>query len=258
MEKAITEVIKKLCENIKDENREVVSEIVSILEGTNYDFKNPETFYVVLMFQIHQIMDSVAEIFHELSSDNYKVNFIFTNYNFLESNIEKLIEEKTGTSMYVADKSRHIISLYLKYLLTEEIPEDEFRDDYWLVNFGTNKQWMEFCNSLYKLYYGNPKEYFNVYNILLKEEIRKYEKTLYSLIFVMNDEEEVLVDQRFDKEPELPETISDCYIIRKTSFKNKKDYNEPKSLGGFLNKFYYLVPTSDIYKTIIKSEKIFV
>ena len=74
----------------------------------------------------------------------------------------------------------------------------------------------------------------------------------------MNDKEEVLVDQRLDKEPEIPETISDCYMIRKTSFKNKKDYKEPKSLGGFLNKFYYLVPTSDICKTIIKSEKIFV
>ena len=60
-------------------------------------------------------------------------------------------------------------------LFRSTIPEDEKEHHYWIPNFGTNEQWMNYCDSLYQLFYGNTDSYFEAYLVLLQGKEKDYE-----------------------------------------------------------------------------------
>lgn len=77
----------------------------------------------------------------------------------------------------------------------EELP-DFSEDHYWLPKFGSAKEWIEYCDSLIDLYYGEPERYLETYRTLLKADIRKFKRTLYEWYLVLNTGEEFYIDSR--------------------------------------------------------------
>lgn len=255
MKKDIQDVISSLAKGIEAENEEInrdaVISILKSLSDSPYDFTNPDIFNTMFMFPLEQLLELVAKNLHEekdpVVKDEYKPQFIFIHYSFLKYNIEKLIEKKRKTSSCVADVSRTILSMYLKYSLTGVIPETNLEEHYWLPKFGTNEEWIVFCDSLCQLYYGNNEDYLKAYMVLLNSEIRKYPHTRYSLVAKFKDGTSGVVEEKYDKDTfENPELVEGYYNIPKSAFSKKMAYDNANNLRGFLNRFFYKVPKEDI------------
>ncbi len=246
------EVIKKLAESISAEtqqNNEVaITAAVKYLKDNGWD--NPEATSTMLCFEMAQFQDAVVNnLLGEGKHDNRLV-FCYTNYNFLARHIEELAILKNGTSACSADISRYIISKYVEYLKTREIPDMKLdEDNYWIPKFGTNAQWIEFCNGLYKFYWGQPDIYVNAYNALMESEMRYYKHELQTLYGTFKDGESFVIAKAYDEEPTLIEEDG-FYIILKG--KCPREYPAAKSKFEFLP--MVKIPKTDITLKITKEE----
>lgn len=183
MENELREIMEGMLKSIASkEEKEYGSLSKSLaeqLKESPYKLSNPENFDVMFLFPLRQILEKTVRHLHKPKdrsvSDSYKPQFIYLNYSYLKHHIENLLDKKRGTSAYSADISRYLLRMYLEYSLTGSIPEDEKEHHYWIPNFGTNKQWMNYCDSLYQLFYGNTDPYFEVYLVLLQGKEKNYE-----------------------------------------------------------------------------------
>lgn len=181
MEKELKKIILSLAEAIEKENneeyKEVSDKLLTSLLNSPYNLKNPENYNCIFHFRLTQILENVTKKLHKEQlaevRDQHKPQFIYLNYNYLSSNIEKLVQKRHGTSAFCADISRTIIIMYLEYSLTGDIPETDYEEHYWLPRFGENKDWINFCDGLYKLYYGNNELYLSSLKVLLECKMKK-------------------------------------------------------------------------------------
>ncbi|WP_286078095.1 hypothetical protein [Thomasclavelia cocleata] len=262
--KELKSVLSALSKGLETENElnngKAARDILDSLVSSPYDFTNPDIFNTMFMFPLEQLLELVTKSLHaekkENVKDTYKPQFIFMYYGFLKSNIEKLIEKKRKTSSCVADVSRTILSMYLNYSLTGEIPKTNKEEHFYLPKFGENEDWINFCDGLYKLFYGNNELYLTSYSKLISSEIRKYPHIKYSLVAKMVTGEEIVVEERFDNSDIKCEEFEDCFIISKRAFPKKKDYLLATHLGDILNRFYYKVPKCDVLDFSIKEESV--
>ena len=267
IEKEIQKVIVGLANSLKQENdiknKETVKEIIKIMDETNYNFSDPDTFNCMFAFPLEQLLESIVINLHKEISievkDKHKPEFIFIHYSYLKSNIEKLIEKKMNDMSCVADRSRHILKMYLEYSLTGIIPKDCFEEHFWLPKFGNNKQWIDFCDGLYLLYYGKNEQYLESYNELIHADIRQYAHVKYSLVATLKNNEKVIMDECYDRGfAKLPIAENGFFNIPKRAFEEKQEYENSDSLGELLNRFYYKVPEKDVLKIEIKDEIVIV
>lgn len=195
-EKEISNVIEAILTQNAEKNAAAVSALKNSINQSPYNFHDPNVYDTVLMYPIRQMTGAVADNYLGFKDKTGKAAFIYLNYDFVESNISKLMQKRTGFSASV-DKSRTVISTYLKYLShpEEELP-DFCKDHYWLPKFGSAKEWIEYCDSLINLYYGEPERYLETYRTLLKADIRKFKRTLYEWYLVLNTGEEFSIDYR--------------------------------------------------------------
>lgn len=109
MKYEITDIIERLMDSFDKSNKDAYAKLivrtVSDLTETGYDMKDPDVFSTILVFQQNNVMELVAEEFHEpckKKENQHKANFVFTHYDFLENHIRKLIESRCGSGC-VAD-----------------------------------------------------------------------------------------------------------------------------------------------------------
>ena len=274
--KELKSVLSALSKGLETENElnngKAARDILDSLVSSPYDFTNPDIFNTMFMFPLEQLLELVTKSLHaekkENVKDTYKPQFIFMYYGFLKSNIEKLIEKKRKTSSCVADVSRTILSMYLNYSLTGEIPKTNKEEHFYLPKFGENEDWINFCDGLYKLFYGNNELYLTSYSKLISSEIRKYPHIKYSLVAKMVTGEEIVVEERFDNSDinkdvnamfpidRLHELVEEGFIVSKRAFPKKKDYLLATHLGDILNRFYYKVPKCDVLDFSIKEQSV--
>lgn len=257
--RTMAHVIKNLVENQSEPCRKEADDILEMMENLPYDFRNPDIFNTMFMFPIEQVFDAIAKGLCGSKSpevkDSFKPQFVFIQYGFLSANISKLVATRMNSSACSSDVSRTILSMYLRYALTGEIPETDYEEHYWLPKFGENKEWMEFCDGLYKLYYGNPELYLKAYGKLIASTIRRYPHTKYSLYAVMKNGSEVLIGQRYDNDDfsMMLDKSSGFYNLPKAAFPEGTEYESAD--GVIESRIYYQVPEKDIvdFRTMSES-----
>lgn len=266
-ENTVKNVLQTLTQTISQENQSENEESVTklIKEFKSIDAKNPDIFNTLIMFPLNQALTSAISQIHEPIAndvkDDYKPNWIYLHYQFLESNIEKLIYNKTKNQSGITDKSRHIIKLYLTYSLTDIVPEENFtKEHYWIPKFGTVLDWMELCDGLYQLYHGDSETYLLTSLKLMKSDVRKYKHTRHTLIMHLK-EHDFTIDMEFDKKPDLPEIKNDYYLVPRYLIKDnlteKLRYElttHPDDKNTTL--LYYRIPLQDIIRFSYTSEEI--
>lgn len=229
MEHEMNEIMERLLDGFDKSNKDAYAKLVfktvSNLTESGYDMKDPDVFSTVLVFQQDNVMELIAEEFHEpckKKENQHKANFVFTHYFFLENHIRKLIESRCGSSC-VVDRCRTIIREYLIWLISGEL--NEFNPEiecYWIPKFGTYKDWFSFCNSLYELYHGKIDNYLVRYQYLTKCSIRTYEHLQHDWYIKLKSEEPFLFMTTYDNNKENP--LDNGYY-------NKKNiYLIPKSI----------------------------
>lgn len=146
--------------------------IIDKLNNTSIDMKNPDNFNVLINYRIKKFIKLIVDGMYpetKACKNAYKIKFIYLHYDFMNSNIEKLISNNEGLCC-CADKSYHIIVSYLHYLLDGEIPKTENTMEFESSNSINYMDWFDFCEGLYQLYYGNPQNYLNAYKKLLEDK----------------------------------------------------------------------------------------
>lgn len=108
---------------------------------------------------------------HYCQSDGSKITFLHMNYKFVSSHIRNLLYK--GGSKWLNHPTMNIIQVYIKYLNGEECLHFSDREEISIIEFGTEDEWIEFCNALIELYGGFPDRYLKAYNSLLNAEKRQ-------------------------------------------------------------------------------------
>lgn len=178
IKEALTDILSTIIANNEEETRINYGEIIKKFRHSGYDLDNPDTFNVMVNFEIERVLGLVAS---ELSPSPYNldnleaIKFIFLNYTFLESNIEKLITKREG-SCCCTDKAGHILEAYMDYLVRDFVPETKTDRHFYVFNFGEYKDWFDFCGGLFRLYYGDNEKYLLSYKKLLESDLRNQKK----------------------------------------------------------------------------------
>lgn len=124
MEK-IEEMFSSIFESIiKNENEKKLAKTKEFADQLKNHICNPtkpDVFSAIIRYEFSNVLDALAAHMHEQDStaENYqRLNFLYTNYDFLSAHINKLIIRRCNSSG-VYDKSSHILSIYKKFLLSE-------------------------------------------------------------------------------------------------------------------------------------------
>ena len=169
----VIEALADVCETEKEQKyntlfadalKDVTFDSISKWELFKYDFSAP--------LEVH-IKKWYLEKYPKLSrSALSSIVFYYMHYDFLDNNVEKLVDMERGCC---ADKSRNVLKNYLNYLLSGEITEYHKRNDkehkYWEPDFGTAQEWIDFVASLEYLYYGHTEKYLNAISSLNKTKL---------------------------------------------------------------------------------------
>ena len=175
MEKELKQVITGLADAFENEAKQ------DYLKNHKNDFEklNLEKFSSIELFMFEKrrpLQQHVKYYFTEKyaikRTDLDKIVFVICNLDFVDHNIEKLVDLNRGACV---DKSHFIIRTYIDELkLNTPAAEFLLRNDdghkYWHPDFGTKKQWFDFINSLYRLYYGYTEEYIKALKVLTEEK----------------------------------------------------------------------------------------
>jgi hypothetical protein len=162
--KLVKETVTNLFESILSGSQKEALEKFPELSKSLSDImtKSPEDFHLDVYYPLDNIIR--ASISNDLKKspwdkDCSNVVFIYENYTFIESNIQKFIEIREGHACE-ADKSRWLVSALARYYgKGEKIDMRIGKKCYWKPHFWTNKQWIGLFEALHHLYYGNHSEY---------------------------------------------------------------------------------------------------
>lgn len=264
IEKGLESIFKTLSAKSDKEVSTLLIEAMNYIKESKVNLDNPDNFNCFINHKLKRGVELIANNLHEPSvcRDKNKPNFIYANYSFLERNIRQLCILREGSSC-CADKSRYILKMYLQYSIDGKIPDfDPNLEKYWIPNFGDNKMWMEYCDSLCSLYYGRTEMYFKAYNDLLQCEIRKFKHLLHRWYLELKDGDVIEIGQTWDDSLDCPLSSyydkGDFYILNKRFVKDKdfevfvSEDEEEKFLYG---NNYIKLPKSEINKTYYKTEE---
>lgn len=263
--KEIKDCLTALFSTIEADNNEKAVKLfgntVLNLKNSKINFKKVSNFQCFILNKIQNGLKLIINSLEETpSKEKNKVEFIYLNSTFLKTNIEGLIRKKEDMSCS-ADKSSHIINMYLNYARTGEVAGINVdKDEYWQPNFGDSQQWIDFCDSLYKLYYGHQENFFNAYKILLECDVRKYEHLEHLWYIKFKDGKILEFKKTYDEDIENPldnefHDKGEFYILFDKTLKNRN--YEKYNCEGFDESFFgacYKIPKSDI-EEIYKSTK---
>ncbi|NCI19831.1 hypothetical protein EJM73_09345 [Clostridium botulinum] len=264
MTKCLTSLFDALNAKSEEETINIFGEAINHAKESKVKINNPEYFDCFINYRLKKGIKLLASTLHEPSicKDKNKPNFIYANYSFLENHIRNLCELREGSAC-CADKSRYILDMYLKYSITGKIPSfNPNVEKYWIPNFGDNEMWINYCDSLCRLYYGYTEEYLKAYNSLFQCEIRKFKHTLHKWYMEFNDGETIEFDHCWDDEDQNPlESYADkgdFYTMHKQKVKGKNfDIYEPEDEEEkMLYRSYYVkIPKSEIKQIYKRSEE---
>ncbi|WP_368263266.1 hypothetical protein [Clostridium disporicum] len=266
VEQCLTNLFGALTAKSEEEAMDLFAEAINNINESKKRINNPEHFNIFINHKLNKGIGLLANTLHEPSvcKDKGKPNFIYQHYDFLENNIRNLCVLREGSSC-CADKSRYILKMYLNYSITGEIPHfNPENEKYWIPNFGDNEMWMNYCDGLYKMHYGNPEEYFKAYKALMECEIRKFKHILHRWYIEFNDGDVIEFHQSWDKSIDSPLNDyldkGDYYILHKFRVKNKEFeiYEPVDEEEEFLFNHYVKIPKSEIKDIYKKSEEVMV
>lgn len=262
--KCLVSLFNALSTKSEEDAIKMFGEAISHVKESKIDIGNPEYFDCFINHKLKKGIKVLASTLHEPSvcKDKNKPDFIYANYSFLENHIKNLCVLREG-SYCCADKSRHILEMYLKYSITGEIlvfnPDIE---RYWIPNFGDNQMWINYCDSLCRLYYGDTEEYFKSYSALIQCEIRKFKHILHRWYMEFNNGEIIEFCQSWDSSNENPlkdyADKGEFYIMHKAKVKDKnfEMYESTDDEDKFLyGKSFVKIPKTEIKQIYKKSEE---
>lgn len=163
IEKAIVSIFEGLMASREQEVQEKFGDAIRTFVNSKYDFKNMDCFNLFINHGIEGVLESLVGQLNPGVKTKSRFNLfsVYRNYQYLDNNLRALIDKREGTGC-VADKTRWLLNVYRDYLVTGDLPDMTVGDKcYWKPYFGTGQQWMDLCDGLMALYYGETAPYLS-------------------------------------------------------------------------------------------------
>ena len=177
IEDVIKNIMAVLLVSEEKENLSRYEEVIKSVINSGYNFEDMDNFSVLINYQLKKILAQVVFFVNSNSIsesvDQDKLVFLYLNYDFMENHIRNLIVSKEG-SCCCADKTSWILEKYRNYILTGQKIDLGTEIKFWMPGFGEFSDWMRYCDSLYSLFHGGPREYMAAYTSLLEKKSRIY------------------------------------------------------------------------------------
>ncbi|MFW5962177.1 MAG: hypothetical protein ACOCQR_01000 [bacterium] len=172
LKKTVTSIFDALINSTEEETKkEHLDRIQELVTNNEKDLTKLDYWHLFIDYKLDNILrECVKTLYPNLNFEQISaLYFLHKNYTFMESHLENLIMKKEGGACR-ADKSAWLLERYKNYILTKKLPDMSVEDRcYWKPRFGTSQQWIDFCENLRRLYYGNPEEYLKSLKNFLSE-----------------------------------------------------------------------------------------
>lgn len=166
MKQKLKEVLKIMHDSIENDNIALFERI--IYEYKMESFNDPEKFYYALLYPWKKFISGYLKVVLNANED---VEFIYTNYNFINNHFCKLFTTYEG-SPFSADKSRTVVLQLLMFYEKGEKIEFDYSAEYTYhlpkKIFKTHDEIIEFYQGLKSLLYGNPQKYLEALRGLME------------------------------------------------------------------------------------------
>lgn len=173
IEDVVKDILKSILKAEEQENIMRCCQFIESLKDSGYDIEDMEEFDILINYQLKKALSQAISYINSFPEgvDKNKLTFLYLNYRFMENHVRNLIMNKEG-SICCADKARWILEKYKNYILTGETVEMGKEIRFCTPGFGEFFDWVNYCDSLYHLFNGDPIEYVSAYTNLLKKESR--------------------------------------------------------------------------------------
>lgn len=167
LENSLKEILDSLVLSVENETKKQYNDTIEGIINCGYKIENPETFNILINFQIKQVLKQVVNGLNpELEKENlWKLQFLYLNYGFIERHVREVIIIKEGSTC-CADKSRWVLERYFQSIVDDNV-EDDREGLYYHPQFGSLEDWLEFCEGICSLYQGTLYNYLTAYDKLL-------------------------------------------------------------------------------------------
>lgn len=139
------------------------------LEGCGTQtYNDPESFYLAEVYNFERCIDGYLSV---KVSEAHEVKFIYSNYGYIESHLDKLFTRFEGSAM-CGDKTRTIINYLISYYHDGFDGGLDYSTEYTFMLpdkiLKTHEEITHYFQCIYKLFYGNYSDYVK---LLIKLEV---------------------------------------------------------------------------------------
>lgn len=170
LKKLIVQMAKASEDAYQEEYNKVYKPFLDTAGVSVGSWDDAEDIYYGLVFPMEQAIAKKCII--ENPKMSKKAAFVITNYYAFSLIIRKLADMGTGCS---ADMARWVMNEYIDHLNDESyVPTEIDHSKYYMPDFGTTAEWLEFTESIFKMFHtGDPLEFAEKRALLIaqKEEI---------------------------------------------------------------------------------------
>lgn len=175
MENKIKEVLDGLVAGIEEGIYDEYSDVIEQLLTAEYlDWKDPDNINVMYFYETTKFIPQLLKrVYQNVDAENMsRICFIYEHYDFVNNSVRNLVDMGYGCC---ADKTRWLISQYLKKCLGEELKEipcwNSKEHHYAHPDFGVIGMWMDYIEALYHMFYrGCPSDVSNIYEKLSRRK----------------------------------------------------------------------------------------
>ena len=164
-ENRLQRVLEALERGIQEESdSENAEKVENIIKDYPYmDIQDPEKCGDVIFLALDTQADLLSrtamshiEMDEGMVENKNAIQFVYKHYTFVQNHLENVIEKYEGR-VCVSDKSRSIISCYLKSLKTGKVPAKS--EGYWVPPVSVPEIWLDWIDAMRFMYFGETYEY---------------------------------------------------------------------------------------------------
>lgn len=168
----IRNAIELLLSSQEAENKQKYAAIVAAIKDKYKGIKDIESFHALVSYQAEQAINQVMyEIFPESANRSVREAYQFWEdiYRFVGNLVESIRRDQGNQwpSLCCMDVGRFVANSFVRYCETNALPVFErTAETYWVPEFGTAEEWMEFCKSIIFLRYHRPERYLAAMSVM--------------------------------------------------------------------------------------------
>ncbi len=178
-ENELKDALVSLTQVMENENRD------EAMNNPLYDFilsqaqwiKSPDTIDLFIIRKVNKVIEQCVIVHENLDhkilsrEKRYLLINLYTHWSYFDNNIESLCDKLYGRA-FCADRSRWILKRIIDWCTKDLVPNmaetaENGRLHYWIPEFGSFEQWLNFVKGLDDLHYGKPDRYLQAYQELL-------------------------------------------------------------------------------------------